>query len=278
MKKIYTSLPQDMRENIAKCMFISDIHVGHYAGTTPPEWWLSLKNKNPRKHGFAILQRKMWNWYINTVKNIGPVDYLIINGDSVEGNGSRTGGTELITTDRAEQVRMAVAVINKVEVNKGIFMFHGSAGHVGCEEDWEEFVADKLGCPIFEKKHLDIKGVVFDIRHHCSGSGKNNARNTALLNQFILNNEEYAAGTARLADIIIRSHRHFYTDVSGPRPNTRAFNTPGLQGPGSKYARKLDGYMPDVGFLTIEIGEDKSWNYNTHLMPYDMVGESLKVE
>lgn len=261
-----------------KALVMSDIHASHYAGITHPEWQLSLKNKNLRKHGFAILERKMWDWFTKTVKEIGPVDYLIINGDTVEGNGSRTGGTELITTDRAEQVRMAVKVISQVKVNKSIFMFHGSTGHTGCEEDWDEAVADKLGCPIYEKQHLDIKGVVFDVRHHCGGSGKNNARNTELLNQFTLNNEEYSAGKAKLSDIVIRSHRHFYTDVSGPRPNTRAFNTPGLQGPGSKYARKLSGHTPDVGLLVIEVGDNKSWDYDTYLMPYDTAGEYTKVE
>ena len=76
-----------------------DWHCGHVVGLTPPEWQhQEIGDKYHDK--YARIQRQMWDWFVNAVDKYRPIDRLIINGDLIDGKAFRSGGTELITTDR----------------------------------------------------------------------------------------------------------------------------------------------------------------------------------
>ena len=72
----------------------SDYHCGHWAGLTPPDWYQSGKKG---KH-----QKELWEFRKSVLKDIGRIDFLIVNGDCIDGKGARSGGSELSTSDRAE--------------------------------------------------------------------------------------------------------------------------------------------------------------------------------
>ena len=53
----------------------------------------------------------MWEFYTSSVDSLRPIDILICPGDAIDGKGERSGGVELITPDRLEQVRMAAEAV-----------------------------------------------------------------------------------------------------------------------------------------------------------------------
>ena len=84
-----------------KGIVLTDFHSGHLAGLTPPNW-RSLQPKWDR------LESELWDNYISMIHKHGPYDFGFFLGDLIDGTGARSGGTELITTDRNKQVEIAV--------------------------------------------------------------------------------------------------------------------------------------------------------------------------
>src|SRR5271157_652517 len=106
-----------------RMLVISDLHCGHLAGLTPPDQWI---------HGtsFYEQQKKTWNFYINTIKELQPIDILICNGDAIDGKGTKSGGTELITSDRNLQSQMAIECLKQVKAPSNILTYGClTAGH-----------------------------------------------------------------------------------------------------------------------------------------------------
>ena len=92
-----------------RLLVLADLHCGHLVGLTPPAW----QTRSPKageltkeeKH--AAVQREAWAWYKRKVREYGPYDGLVVNGDAIEGCGERSRGTELLTSDRHKQATMA---------------------------------------------------------------------------------------------------------------------------------------------------------------------------
>ena len=115
-------------------IFIADTHCGHRTGLTPPKWWL------PDDDGFigkvARFQRELWSWFCSEIDSCGPVDTCIHVGDVIDGKGFRSGGTELLTPDRAVQIQMAEIVFEEIGAKNNLII-NGTPYHTGNEEDWE---------------------------------------------------------------------------------------------------------------------------------------------
>lgn len=231
-----------------KLVVISDLHCGHRAGLTPPEYQYNESHTKARQK-YAMIQAAMWDWYSKTVAAIGPVDVLVVNGDAIEGKGERSGGTELIDSDRDGQVEMAEKCIRIMKPN-AIRMTYGTASHTGKEEDWEKVLADKLGADIHSHKFIELDGVTFDFKHKIGSSTIPHGRATAPLRDKLWNALWAERELQPKAKIIIRSHVHYF-GVAGDATGL-VFTTPALQGPGSKYgARECSGTV-DVGLMVFE--------------------------
>ena len=46
------------------------------------------------------------------LKEVGPVDILVVNGDAIDGHGKKSNGSELLTTDLLQQVDIAVECLS----------------------------------------------------------------------------------------------------------------------------------------------------------------------
>jgi hypothetical protein len=86
-----------------RVLIMSDLHCGHRVGLTPPDW----QYRPGVRSKWRKIQQACWNWYANEIEEAGPFDVVIVNGDAIDGRGERSGGTELLTTDRHEQVEIA---------------------------------------------------------------------------------------------------------------------------------------------------------------------------
>ncbi|MCK4625058.1 MAG: hypothetical protein KAV00_07095 [Phycisphaerae bacterium] len=252
-----------------RVVIISDMHAGHRAGLTPPAWQLKPGEDEEIQHRrikWVDLQRECWGWFYKGIKRLKPIDVLIVNGDAIDGTGYRSGGVELITTDRNVQIDMALKVIRTVGAKK-VFMIRGTDYHVGSAENQEDLIAALVPCKIGNHEWIDINGVILDCKHHIGGSSIPHGRATALLRDDLWNSLWHEADEQPRADILIRSHVHFHIAVSrivAGRPKL-ALITPALQAQGTRYgARRMSGHV-DFGFISLDITPQGEYQWRAHI-------------
>lgn len=205
----------------------------------------------------------MWKWYSNKLSELAPIDRLIVNGDALDGKGERSGGTELITSDRRVQCQMAAKCIEEARA-KRVALIKGTPYHVGDTEDFEEFLgdavhADKCGW----HEWFDANGVIIDCRHAVGGSQIPHGRHTALARAAMWNRLWAEREMQPRAQIIVRSHVHYHVFNGGA--GWLALTTPALQGWTKYGSRVIDG-TNDVGLVSIDVTEGGEWEWRSHLL------------
>lgn len=244
-------------------IILGDSHCGHLVGLTPPGWW-SPDNRRHRR--FRKVQQEMWDWYIASLAQLPPLDFVFWNGDLIDGSGRRSGGTECITTDLSDQRDMAIEVVAKSFRGRGpkkkdpALMVHtfGTAYHVSEGEDHERAIADVFGAKIGSHEWVQVEGVTFDLKHHVCSSSVPHGRATAIKRDALWSDIWAEADRTPRADVLIRSHVHYH-EYSG-NPRKLAMTLPALQGYATKYgARRCSGIV-DIGMTYWEIsGDTYSW-------------------
>lgn len=236
-----------------RMVVMSDLHCGHKVGLTPPRW------HNQHDEKLYKIQKELWGFYTSAIDELGQIDILVVNGDAIDGTGHRAGGTDQKTTDRLEQVDMAVECIDYALAGV-VRMTYGTPYHTGNGEDFEQVIADKVGGKIEGHAFFDINGNIFDIKHKIGGSSVPHGRYTALardkLWNTVWNNRDEQQPNA---GVLIRSHVHYHADCGNHL--WRAITTPALQGFGSKYGIRQCSGVVDIGFLVFEIEDDGSYSW-----------------
>jgi len=250
---------------------ISDLHSGHKAGLTPPSWNDKPANeKNDRKMSYFEARSVLFDLYLQGLKSIGKIDALVVNGDAIDGQGKRSSSTELLTVDRMEQASMAAECIRCAKAEK-VYLTNGTAYHTSAEgEDFESVVAaeiptDKYRPEIEVKQHLTLKvnGVVFDIKHHCGSSGIPHGRHTATSREALWNTLWSERGITERADILIRSHVHYFQYAG--TPDRLYMTTPALQGLGSTYGVRRCSGLVDWGFVWFKVHESGNYSWDAYV-------------
>lgn len=240
-------------------VIVSDLHCGHVVGLTPP----SYQSASGSLEKFREMQKAVWRYYSETLKTLQPIHLLIVNGDCIDGKGERSGGTELVEQDRTEQVQMAIECVEQTKA-KNTVMTYGTPYHTGTLEDFERSIADAVGAKIGSHEWVDVNGVVFDCKHKIGGSVIPHGRYTAPARDRLWNQLWSIDGQQPLADIIIRSHVHYYT-YSGDA-DVLTITTPALQGYGSKFgARQCSGRV-DIGLMSFVINSKGGYTWRSHIM------------
>jgi len=230
---------------------LSDLHSGHFLGLTPPNWQYSLNN--PEMAEVARIQREAWEWYINTVKNVGSkVDALVVNGDLIDGRGERSNSSELITTDRTLQVSMGVECLN-VWKPKKIFMTRGTPYHNGKGEQFEDLAAERMNASIEDIQNINVNGKILNFRHKVGSSGVPYGKATSVIKEGVWNQLVSDYQKVSSADVIIRSHVHYMT--INQDSSRWAITTPALQ-VNSRYGRQQCTGITDFGFIIIDVYEN----------------------
>lgn len=251
------------KKNFKRVVVLADLHCGHRVGLTPPDWQSDAPGGK-----YLLIQQQLWEAYAGWIEQAKPIDYLFVNGDSIDGKGDRSGGTELITSDREKQCRMAHDAITICEVpGHNIVMTKGTGYHVGNDEDWEEILSEYLdakACKSHEWPSID--GIVFDLKHQPAGS--TNVAYNSVIGKDKLSNviwEEYNAQPK--AQVIIRSHLHRASSVC--EPLWVGILTPALQGAGTKFGARRCSMRVDFGITVIDIHQGESlqervkWEWKT---------------
>jgi hypothetical protein len=243
-----------------RVLVIADLHSGHQVGLTPPEF--SPPPINHRQERFWKVRAELWEFFRETVDRYRPYDILILNGDAIEGKGERSGGTELITSDRRVQVAIAGAVIKFVNAG-AVRLIFGTPSHVGRDEDWEDFLADHANCKIGSHEWFDVNGRIIDCKHKIGSSTIPHGRMTPLMREILWNRIWAARGEQPKADILIRSHAHYYEHCD--HDDCLGFITPCLQGYGSKFGSRECSGTIDLGVLMFDVYANGEIVWTKHL-------------
>ena len=250
------------RAKMKRVVALGDLHCGHRVGLTPPEYqWHAPNTAKHAWQKYGDIQREAWNWYAAKVEELKPVDLLLVSGDCIDGRGERSGGVELITADRSEQVDMAVACLEPWNA-KQVVIVRGTPYHAGQYEAWEDPIAMRLKAKIGNHEWVTVRcgktQTTFDLKHYIGGSQILHGRATAVKRDEMWNAIWAEAGLQPRGDWILRGHVHYYgsnSRYSGDRKVT-AMTLPALQGMGSRFgALKMSGTV-DFGLVTWDITEE----------------------
>ena len=240
--------------NFKRILVSGDWHTGHMTGLTSPDWWQSLDN--PIFKEAAQMQRQGWEYFTTTVDHINrehKIDILIINGDAIDGNQKITAGSEAITTDRMNQVQIAKECIEYIGADR-IYITPGSPYHVGKTEDWERVLAEQVGATFRDELRLKVNGKIIQARHKIGGTSIFHGKATQLIKQKL---QDYLRNiyenSDEFADIIIRSHVHYFVEVKDK--NFIGVITPSMQLK-SKFGVRQCNTIIDYGLYVIDIYED----------------------
>lgn len=248
---------------MTRLVILSDLHCGHRAGLTPPGWQ-SPREGNPAMVAHAQQQRLIWQFYAAELRRLQPIDVLVVNGDAIDGRGSRSGGTELLTTDLDAQSQMAVQCIAEAQAGQ-VHVVAGTPYHVGPDgEDWEAIIAERCGGAFHSHLWLPINGVMFDFKHKIGSSSVPHGRHTAISRERGWNLLWHERGGAPKSDVLIRSHVHYH-EYSG-NPAHLAMTTPALQGWGSRYGERQCSGVVDVGFIHFDISAGGQYTWQAHIL------------
>ena len=256
-----------------RVVITGDPHCGHHSGLTPPSWWLNpspidgeAEPTRRRRQKWGTLQRECWGWTMKQFARLQPIDLLIVAGDCIEGKGARSGGTELLTADRNDQVDMACEVIRRAKAKK-VAMVRGTGYHDGQDDDWEDQNAERVGASIGDHEWYEVNGVVLDVKHHIGSSSIPHGRATPILRDGLWNAVWHEHEEQPRGDILIRAHVHYHVYTGGIRAGRPwlAMTLPALQGMGSKYgARRCSGHV-DFGFVHFDIDAHGGWQWQSHV-------------
>lgn len=255
------------KRNFKRLLVVSDFHCGHKVGLTPPDWWYDDRVATGRNAKIAKYQRELWNWYEATIKSIRPVDYLVVNGDAIDGKGGRSGSSEQAQADRNEQCKMAVKCIDMVKASE-VGIIYGTPYHAGTEEDWEFTISEMVETPVMfvsGQKFFELNGVMFDFKHKIASSTIPHGRFTAIAREQLWNTIWSSRGQQPKADVIVRSHVHYHIIDEDPAGEWTGIITPGLQGFGSNYGVRQVSFTIDIGMIYFDVKENKEWALKTKL-------------
>lgn len=247
-----------------RVVVISDLHCGHLVGLTHPDF--DARPNNVESSSFTLYNKRSlyWRLFSESIAQLQPIDYLIVNGDAIDGRGEKSGSTELLVVDRNEQVQMAIAVIETVKARK-VVMSYGTAYHNGKLEDYEQQIANAINAvELVPYGYVDVEGLVLNYRHHCGGSSVPYGRVTSIAKERLWDVLRSEYDEFPKSDIVIRSHTHYFSFGGGYR--WLAMVTPALQGYGSKYGeRRVTGSI-DWGFVHFDIESKEEYSWTQHIV------------
>ena len=243
-----------------------DMHCGHRVGLTPPQYQSDVRGKH-----YYEAQKQCWDFWVEELERLKPIDLLIHNGDACDGKGKRSGGNELIHSRRTDQANAATEAIEVAEP-KQVVLTRGTPYHVGVNEDFEDIVCDNLnrdGIKTIIKNHafVEVNGVLFNAKHKI-GSTSTPYRSSQSQKENMWNlywNEigDHPRKTGQT--VFLRSHTHFF-DFCGN--NTfLAVVLPALQAHSTEFGARQCSGVVDFGLTWYNCYEDGRMSWSWEILP-----------
>lgn len=256
-------------------IIVSDIHAGSIYGMLPPSFVTFEGVEKGQNVGQKYLW-ECWQHFCKWVKEQHP-DFVIINGDVVDGPQRKNQGAELSLSAPQDQVDAAIRTLLVLRNATGErckwYFTQGTPYHVGDFGGHEEAVALALGATPYQSLGtgklcreilwLEMEGVILEASHHIATT-TGFYRLTALDREgqwSAIAGKDATKGIPK-ADVLIRSHVHHF--ARGEHASKDMFSTPCWQLQ-TRFMRKNSNHRmhPDIGGIKIALdGEAKERGEN----------------
>lgn len=224
-----------------RAVFCGDFHSGHMFGLTPPSFFTN---------GIAAAsQREMFTRYKGWVEKYHQPDVLVLTGDLIDGKAPGSGGSELITADRVNQVDMAIELVDMWQA-KEIYSVAGTAYHSGKNEDWERIIASHTNAIFDDQIFVKMHNHTFHVRHHTGRSSVPYGKFTPVAKEALWQHLWAEKKKWPSADYIVRGHVHYYSLCEFH--DWHAITCPALCGK-TNYGRRRCNGLVDFGLLVFDI-------------------------
>jgi len=252
---------KESRRNFKRLLVLADTHIGHRAGLALPDLWKPLAAIHGPKYG--KIGEQGYKAYQAKIDELKPFDYLILNGDIIDGPGIKSAGgqgSELILPSINQQIEYAGKLIKNLNIDPTkTLMTYGTPYHVGQHFEAEKTIANEIGCKIKSQLFFKINGFEFNVRHQAgSHSYIPTTRAQPLVKEWLSNLLWKQFDRQPQADVIIRSHVHYHFAVCQPSKKNQMWwgiFTPALQQASTKLGRRLSNVV-HFGFIWFDIYED----------------------
>jgi len=236
---------------------LSDLHVGSRAGLT----------NEPKNE----LQEELFKQYQENIRIWKNPDIVIANGDLIDGKSKNDSSqTE---QDVLKQCKIAFELLQMWKAKK-YYLTYGTAFHVSSKmegSDYEDVIVDylntwKSNCAYIRDYYdnLNINGVVFNVKHQVGFSTLPHGRGTSILKEVLWNYYKTVIQHGIKADIIIRSHVHYYIAIEMNR--IEVVTTPTYQAADTKFGNRICSGDIDVGSLRYIVKGIGKWIRQKHLL------------
>lgn len=244
---------------------ISDSHAGNIFALTPPDYW---------RKPYVQYWEPFWEWYVHEAKQIGKIDFLVHNAESIDGPG-RHETIGLWTTDVDEQAEVAAEVIDVWNTRRR-YMTFGSSYHSSGVTKYDLLVADKVEAECRDEIRLEINGKLFRFRHVLSRSDTPYGQPSQIYKEGIRELVAAADDEFQPAEYIIGSHNHYYYKVetfARTVVNTPSLLLRGAKGVkrGSPYPTNLKTQYYHVGLIYIEVADNGEVDIRPRRFPMKIV-------
>jgi len=241
-----------------RILVVSDLHVGSVYGLLPPGYRDSRGNEVKQNVG----QRYLWGCWLDLaahVKRVKP-DVVVVNGDLVDG---RYG--ELCLQSPVDQAEACLQALQTLGCRGAKWFFiQGTEFHDAAVGREVEAVASRLGVPfeglgagVYTREVLDLEcdGAVVNFSHGVSvGAGLYRA--VAIDREALWSALAGKAGSLPRADVVVRSHAHYFVHVE--HASKHAVVTPCWQLQ-TRFMRRKSVYrmVPDIGAVLINVASSR---------------------
>ena len=258
---------------IRNLIVVSDIHAGCRMGLCPDP---GIQLDGGGWYGTSPFQDYMWgrwlefwaDWVPHVTK--GEPWALIVNGDTIDG--VHHGATTQVSHNLNDQANIARKILEPVVAQAAAYYhIRGTEAHVGKSGAEEERLARELGAiPDSNGEHArwelwhemqgpDGKPRLVHFTHHIGTTGSSSYEATAIGKEMVEMFVETGRWGNQSADVLIRSHRHRYSQVQmyGVRGLQICAVTPGWQGK-TPFGYKIAGRMspPQFGGMLVRVGDE----------------------
>jgi hypothetical protein len=263
-----------------KGIVVSDIHCGSMYGILPPDFVTFEGVPKLQNPGQEYLW-KCWLDFVNRVEHFEP-DFVIVNGDAVDGPQKKSEGAELSLASPKDQKDAAIKtlrVLRSVSRKAKWFFTQGTPYHVGNYGASEEDIAEAMDATPYaslgtgklcrETLRLPVGDVLVEAAHHVSFSST--YKSTPLEKETQAHWMASATHGIVLPDIQIRSHVHHYRKLE---TSTGLILTSPCWQLQTRYARKNSTVrlLPDIGGVFLKIHgklKGEPW-YEVHAERYKL--------
>jgi hypothetical protein len=252
---------------VKRILVVSDLHHGSIYGMLPPNFELSSGQIIQQNAG----QKYLWECWLDMCRRVREdikPDAVVLNGEPVDGPQQAQRGTELcipIPKDQGDAAAISLSLLLDATGGVPFYVVQGTEYHDEKVGQACDAVADRLGAVRYKGRgpgrvakrtlNLRVDGYVLNFHHGIPSSGAL-YRAVAIDREAVWSAIAGKEGKSAKAEVIIRSHVHFYVAVK--HASKQAVITPawqlqtGFMGKNSEYRM-----IPDIGFIWIEI--DAEW-------------------